>query len=203
MSPQLCPGFRKWLRQPQRRSWPLEVGGGLSYFGTHAANSNPHIDYTAFDGNLLGPSLWADWTFRHIPKSLYGLGIELETRDLDWANSGPDPRLSEFTGEGGVIAKWHRYHNFHPYAKALAGFGSIDFNNGYPGIRNGDHDTRTFYCPGAGAEFRIKNNLWIRGDYEYQFWTDFGRATLEPQGMTIGVTYDMRNFHFSRGQAGY
>ncbi len=197
------PGISQVAPAATQRSLPLEIGGGLSYFSTHAANSNPTIDYTAFDGRLLGPAAWADWTLRRIPRRLYGLGIEAEGRHLAWANSGTDSRLREDTGEGGIIYKWHHYHNFHPYGKMLVGFGSVDFNNGYPYIQNGDHDTRIFYCPGGGADFHITRDLWVRGDFEYEFWTDFGRATLEPKGFTIGVSYDMGNFYFRRRWAGY
>jgi opacity protein-like surface antigen len=87
-----------------------------------------------------------------------------------------------------------------PYGKFLLGYGSIDFNNGYPMIQNGDHDTRTFWCPGGGAEYRIMSDLWIRGDYEYELWSHFGRATLEPKGFTVGVSYDLKDLHFGRKQ---
>ena len=44
------PGISQVAPAATQRSLPLEIGGGLSYFSTHAANSNPTIDYTAFDG---------------------------------------------------------------------------------------------------------------------------------------------------------
>ncbi|MGD0522168.1 MAG: outer membrane beta-barrel protein [Terracidiphilus sp.] len=192
------PLFSQVVPAATQQFWPLEIGGGLSYFSTHAANKNPNIDYTAFDGSLLGPAAWADWTFRRIPHRLYGLGFEVEGRHLAYGNTGTDARLREDTGEGGFIYKWRHYRNFRPYGKAMAGFGSIDFNNGYPYLQNGDHDTRTFYCPGGGAEFHLMGDLWVRGDYEFELWTHFGRAILEPKGFTVGVSYDMRNFHFGR-----
>jgi opacity protein-like surface antigen len=193
-------GFSQVGPSATQPSWAIEIGGGLSYFSTHAANSNPTIDYKAFDGSLLGAAAWIDYTLPHMPHRLYGLGIEAEGRHLAWDNSGTDPSLKEDTAEGGPIYMWRRYHNFHPYGKFLLGYGGIDFNNGYPLTQNGDHDTRTFYCPGGGAEYHIMGGLWARGDYEYQLWTNFGRATLEPKGFTIGVSYDMRNFHFGKQQ---
>jgi opacity protein-like surface antigen len=139
------------------------------------------------------------WTIRRIPHRLSGLGIEGEGRHLAYGNTGTDPLLREDTGEAGVIYTWRHYHNFHPYGKVLAGFGSIDFNGTYPGCpMDCNHDTRTFYSPGGGAEYHLMGALWIRGDYEYEFWSNFGHTILEPNGFTVGVAYDMRNVHFGR-----
>jgi opacity protein-like surface antigen len=197
------PMFSQVVPSATQRSWPLEIGGGLSYFDNHIINfSFPTYEYTAIKGNLLGPAAWADWTLNRIPHRLYGLGIEAEGRHLAWDNSGTDPLLKEDTGAGGVIYMWRHSHNFHPYGKFLMGFGSIDFQGNYTGCtHNCKHDTDTFWDPGGGVEVHIMGNLWARGDYEEEFWTHFGNVTnktIYPRGFTIGVSYDMRNFHFGR-----
>ena len=203
------PGFSQVAPAANERSFPLEVGGGLSYFNTHLINHDfPKAIYPSYQGNLLGPTAWADWTFRRIPHMLYGLGIEVEGRHLSWDNSGADPLLKEDTGAGGVIYMWRHHDNFHPYGKFLVGHGSIDFDGGdYPGCAsNCKHDTDTFYDPGGGVEVHIKGNLWVRGDYEYELWTGYGSPadkTIYAKGFTVGVAYDMRNFHFGRRQAEY
>jgi opacity protein-like surface antigen len=96
------------------------------------------------------------------------------------------------------------WDNFHPYGKFLMGYGGIDFQGTYPGCKlDCNHDSDIFYDPGAGAEYRIRGSLWVRGDYEYELWTNFGKPankTIYPKGFTAGVAYDMRNFHFSRKQ---
>jgi len=79
-----------------------------------------------------------------------------------------------------------------PTAKSWGGYGSIDFDIGVPYYH---HDTRTFIAPGGGIEYRIWHDLWARGDYQYQFWTDFGRGTIEPQGVTVGVSYALGHPH--------
>jgi opacity protein-like surface antigen len=111
--------------------------------------------------------------------------------------------LKENTGAGGVIYKWHHYEKFRPYGKFLMGFGGIDaLTDTSPGCtRDCHHDSDTFDDLGGGAEYRIRHDLWVRGDYEYELWTKFGNPnnkTLYPKGFTVGVTYEMRDFHFGR-----
>jgi len=198
------PMFSQVVPSATQRTWPLEIGGGLSYFNTHIINHQYPTDVDAFlfKGNLLGPAVWIDYTLPHMPHRLYGLGIEAEGRHLSWDNSGPAPLLRENTGEGGVIYKWRSHHNFHPYGKFLMGFGGIDFQGTYPGCKiDCNHDSDTFWDLGGGVEYRIRGALWARGDYEYELWTGFGQPankTVYPRGFTFGVSYDMRNFHFGR-----
>jgi hypothetical protein len=145
---------------------------------------------TDWSGRLAGPTLWIDWNFYRGPSVLRGLGIEVEGRDLNYTRTGGDPKLRQDTVEGGAIYSCLHYRNFHPYAKFLAGYGSIDFNVNLPGYT---HDSRTVYAPGGGVEYRAWRNVWVRSDYEYQFWTDFfHHHALNPNGLTIGVPYDFR-----------
>jgi hypothetical protein len=107
----VMPGFSQVVPAVTQRSLPLEIGGGLSYFSTHLTNHEyPTFDYKAFDGSLLGPAAWIDYTLPHMPHILYGLGIEAEGRHLSWANTGTDPLLRENTGAGGIIYMWRHYH---------------------------------------------------------------------------------------------
>ena len=97
--------------------------------------------------------------------------------------------MRQDTGEGGAIYTWNRYRNFRPYAKYLVGIGSIDFATSGPY----SHDTFAVFSPGGGAEYRAWRHVWIRGDYEYQFWHHtFGPDDLNPNGITIGASYDFR-----------
>jgi len=48
---------------------------------------------------------------------------------------------------------------------------------------------------GGGIEVRAYRNVWVRGDFEYQFWPDFYKnktpaGSLTPQGATLGAVYD-------------
>ena len=45
--------------------------------------------------------------------------------------------------------------------------------------------------PVAGADTRFYESLWLRVNYEYQFWPDFfNHHTLNPHGWDFGVAYD-------------
>jgi opacity protein-like surface antigen len=156
-------------------TWPLVVGVGYSNF---------HTDWS---GRLSGPSFWADWTFNRLPGIWHGVGVELVGRDLNFDRTGGDPKLRMDTISGGPIYTWRRDRRIRPYGKFLFGYGSIDFT-AVPGY---SHDTRTVYTPGGGVDYRFWKNLSVRGDYEYQFWTDFfSHHALNPQGLTVGVDYD-------------
>ena len=202
------PGVSQVAPAATQRSWPLEIGGGFSYFTNHITNKEfPTQLYPQVDANMLGVTAWADWYLRRIPSRLSGLGIEVEGRDLRHGNSGPASRLHEDTGEGGVIYKWRHFHDFQPFGKFLLGYGGIDFQGNYPGCTiNCDHDTDNFYDVGGGAEVHVWRNVWARGEYEEEFLLNFGNAPVEkvtPKGFTIGVAYDLSNVHFLRRQAAY
>ena len=160
------------------RSIPLIVGVGYSNY------------YTDWSGRLSGPSLWIDWSIDQGPSYLKGLAIEAEARDLNYQRSGGVPNLRMDTASGGVIYTWGHFHNFNPYVKYLIGYGSIDFTlQNYPNYK---HDSRTVYAPGGGLDYRVSRGLLVRGNYEYEFWPEFINAhALNPQGLTLGVAYDM------------
>ena len=46
-------------------------------------------------------------------------------------------------------------------------------------------------APGGGVDYRVGGGVSLRADYEYQFWRHiFGPRDLNPNGITIGATYD-------------
>lgn len=168
--------FSQVVPHGTREGLPLNVGLGYS---------NYHTDWS---GRLGGPMFWIDWNFDKAPLLLDGVGVEVEGRDLNYNRSGIDPKLRMDTISGGLIYNWRHYHRFHPYAKFLVGYGSIDFTSPNP---NYTHDTRIVYAPGGGAEYRVYQNVWLRGNYEYQFWPDFfSHHTMNPTGFTVGFAYN-------------
>jgi hypothetical protein len=161
---------------------PLVVGAGYSNF------------YTDWSGRESGATLWIDWNVYKVPRILHGIGLEVQGRDLSFSRTGDNPKLRMDVASGGAIYRYNRYRNLHPYAKFLLGFGSIDFTN--PPSPYYTHDTRTVLSPGGGVEYRVFRNIWVRGDYEYQFWNDwYHHHDLNPQGFTIGAVYDFRHMH--------
>jgi opacity protein-like surface antigen len=173
MSSQVVPAAREG-------GLPIVVGVGFSNF------------YTDWSGRLSGPTIWADWNFYHGPSLLHGFGIEVQGRDLNYFRTGSVTKLRMDTASGGPIYTWRKYRTVHPYGKFLIGYGSIDFN-AFPSLPFYQHESRTVYTPGGGAEVRLWRNVSLRGEYEYQFWHDlFGSGALNPQGLTIGASYDFR-----------
>ena len=143
---------------------------------------------------LSGGVLWADWNFYDHPSFLRGFGFEMEGRDLNYGRTGNVPSLREDTAAGGAIYTLRHYRDIHPYGKFLAGLGSIDFEHLAPAY---SHDSRTFYAPGGGIEYRMWRDVWVRGDYEYQLWTHFflENQTMKPCGITAGASYDFGHHH--------
>jgi hypothetical protein len=158
---------------------PIVIGAGFSDFS---------IDWGP-GKRMEGISAWADWFPNQLPAALNGLGIEVEGRDIDFGRPAGFSKMRQDTGVGGAIYTWNRYRNFRPYAKYLFGIGSIEF----PPSGTYSHDTFLVLSPGAGAEYRAWRHIWIRGDYEYQYWHHtFGPHDLNPNGFTIGAAYDFR-----------
>jgi hypothetical protein len=162
---------------------PLRVGAGYSYYGSD------------WSGRIGGPTVWIDFDVPKLPPSWSGFQFEAEGRDLNYNRTWSrtvDPTLRQYTVAGGVNYAWRYDPAFHPYVKFLAGIGNINFETQHPGYRK---DSRTFYAPAGGVEVRAYRRLWIRGNYEYQFWPDFFRHhTLTPHGFTVGMYYDLSNF---------
>jgi hypothetical protein len=157
----------------------LEAGGGVS---DYSIDSGPGL-------SMEGVNLWGDADFKTLPSVFSGLGLQFEGRDIRWGEPSGVSIHRMDTVTGGAIYTWKRHRAIHPYAKYLIGKGSIDFAP-EPATPNYKHDTRTVYAPGFGGEFHAFRNTWVRADYEYQFWPKlFGFNSLNPNGITLGVTY--------------
>jgi opacity protein-like surface antigen len=160
-------------------SVPIVVGAGFSDFS---------IDWGP-GRRMEGISAWVDWYPNRMPTVLNGLGIEAAGHDINYGLPAGISKMRQDTGEVGPIYAWNHYRNFRPYVKYLLGIGSIDF----PPTGTYSHDTFLVFSPGAGVEYRAWRHVWIRGDYEYQYWHQtFGPHDLDPNGFTIGASYDFR-----------
>jgi opacity protein-like surface antigen len=167
---------------------PLRVGAGYSNYGTD------------WGSRLGGPAVWIAFDLPKVSPAWSGFQIEVEGRDLNYTRSGgnpPDPKLRQYTFAGGVNYAWRYDAAFHPYAKFLVGLGNISFSHmSVPDAPlTYTHDSRAFYAPAGGVDVRVHHRIWIRGNYEYQFWRDFiNHHTLTPHGFTVGVFYDFSRF---------
>ena len=161
--------------------------GSRSQFAIGAGFSDYASDWS---GRYDGGALWADWNPGRGPSFLHGLGLEIEARDLSIDENSLSSKLQLDTIGGGPIYTIRRFRNIHPYAKFLISYASFDFP-GYKQKWHYSHDTRTEYTPGFGAEYRIGHNVWVRGDYEYQFFVNFfNHHAMNPNGFTVGASYE-------------
>jgi len=160
---------------------PIVIGGGFSDFS---------LDWGP-GKRMEGISAWIDWYLNRMPKVLNGLGFEAAGHDINYGRPPGFSKMRQDTAEAGPIYAWNHYRNFRPYVKYLAGIGSIDFP---PPVPDYSHDTFLVLSPAAGVEYRAWGHVWIRGDYEYQYWHQFfgGPHDLNPNGVTVGASYDFR-----------
>jgi len=197
------PGFGQVVPSAEAGGLPLQVGAGVSGF-----NIDWGHDSFGVTRYMEGATLWIDWNLTRLPGPglLRGLGIELEGRDINYGlpaslsnaelhDTGTNMRQD--TGLGGVIYTVRRFRKVRPYGKALAGLGSIDFPPLPASPPTYRHDNRTITAFGVGADIHAWRSLWMRADWEYQFWPGlFGSShDLTPTGITIGAVWDFRGIH--------
>jgi hypothetical protein len=161
--------------------WPFVVGAAFSDFSTDM-----------FSKHMQGPTVWADWNPNRGPSFLRGFGVEAEGRDLD-SGQPQGQQLRQVTAGGGPIYTWHYSRNFHPYGKFLFDYGAMDHIKDPRLPPSYTADKWIIYACGGGAEYRAWRKVWIRADYEYQFWKVElfpSNGFLNPQGFSVGVSYD-------------
>jgi hypothetical protein len=170
---------------------PLGVGGGFSDYDTDYYRP----DLPFWSGRMTGASAWADYNIFH------GLGVEAEGTYL--FGNKPTPflppseirgSLSEKTIQGGLIYKYHPVFKLRPFAKILGGEGKVDFPSTNPFYTS---ENSGLISAGGGIEYRLWRTVFVRGEYEYQWWKDFrsNSQSLNPSGFTIGATYYLRGVH--------
>lgn len=166
--------------------FPIVVGGGYSNYYTEL-----------FPNRMYGTALWADWHPQQIPSFLKDFGVESEFRMLNFGQK-PDlnrhVRMYEFGG--GPMYTVNRWNSFRPYAKLNMYYVGMNHAYFYRNPHNGDLSEHWVGgAPGGGLDYRVAHNIWVRVDYEYQFWkVNFspGHSWLNPQGFTVGAAYDFR-----------
>lgn len=154
----------------------LQVGAEASAFNTDAI-THP-VEY--------GVGLYADFDV------LPFLGLEGEGRTIQF-NEQDHLRQDALLGGARIFKQWQRAR---PYGKVMLGLGSADFPAGTL-ARNPhqQHDTLPVGVLGAGLDYALKPRLWVRADYEYQFWHGYGRSTeggtgfLNPWGVSVGISW--------------
>jgi opacity protein-like surface antigen len=156
---------------------PITVGVGISDYD---------LDYGP-GRRMQGPVAWASVNIFH------GLGIDVSARSI-FINTPLDlTRMQQSTFLGGVYYEGPRIWIMRPFVRAAAGIGVIEFPSNNPKYTR---DSYSVGAPSAGLDFKVSNHVALRAQYEYQFWKDYqGVQYLEPQGVTLGVSYALRGRH--------
>jgi opacity protein-like surface antigen len=169
------------------------AGAGFSYFSSDIGIAS-----------ISGGTLWVNYALSKMPSFLYGIGLELEARDLQPHGRVKKPILREDTAGIGLTYNFKNYRNVRPYAKAVFGPGNIDF------VAGADHrfnESRIATSLGGGFDVRTYRNLWVRADYVYQYYPDFYTSKvapnptggrLDPHGFTFGAVYHLAREHSAR-----
>jgi hypothetical protein len=167
--------FAQAVEAAKMSSIHLKAGAGMDYWDT---------DYS--DRWKFGPAAWAG------AELWRGWGLQVEGHSL--IGGGDLPEYKYYVGEGGIVYTLHRWHKIEPFAKAELGYGGLSF----PRPSSTSHDTRTTWALGAGLEYHNYRRIWTRADFTYDGFPSFlsyvtlEKHTLNPTGITLGVSYHFR-----------
>ena len=131
----------------------FSAGGGVSVFDPDFSYSGPAYG----QGEMLGPTVWADCFPQPLLKYLSGVGVEAEMRDITFHRSPSQPsNLREVTAGGGLIYTWLHFARIHPYGKFLAEQGSAEFASPSGQRLNA---SRLVTVEGGGVEYRATRKI--------------------------------------------
>lgn len=164
---------------------PSARAGGLP-IAISVGVSDYDLDYGP-GRRMQGLVIRAGWNLFH------GLGIDGNARTI-FMNTPPQlTRMQQTTYLGGVYYESRAFWKIHPFARIGGGIGEIEFPSRNPLYTR---DSYSVYAPSGGIEYPITRKVYARGEYEYQFWKQYhGPRDLNPQGVTVGVTYYPSGMH--------
>ena len=129
--------------------------------------------------DIQGVTAYADFDFwQH-------LGIEAEYHYLALVTPTDLAEESLLFGPRFVLPR----KRYNLYAKAVAGIGNINIQLAADNPQGGAGKYLA-YGIGFGIDYKVKQHIVVRADYEYQHWTYL--TGLTPSGVTVGVAYRFR-----------
>jgi opacity protein-like surface antigen len=153
----------------------LQIGGTFNYASADYASET-----------LIGGGAYATFDFK------YHWGIEAEVHQLN--NFNTTTAIYERTYEIGPRYVLH-HGRFAPYIKAMYGRGVFNFNYNYPpvdGSPTGGTAANLAYnlgSVGVGVDYRLRNSINLRAEYQYQDWFGFVPNDLTPSLLGVGIAY--------------
>jgi hypothetical protein len=144
-------------------------------------------------GDLFGPTAVFDFNWHE------KYGVEGEARWLHYHGYGGEVESNYIAGPRYRV---FRYHRFDGWFKLGLGGGWITTPN-YPaaGSLKGSY---FLYAPGGTVDYRLTRDMYVRADYEWQFWPSFAgpptynsttgtvvqnNSGLTPNGFSVGLIY--------------
>lgn len=143
-------------------------------------------------GSTFQPDYWGGLVAGTSPNRLYGYGTYVDVRLSRWLQveaEGRWLRLNELSDIGqsnyliGPRLPIHRFGRLTPYAKVLAGYGTMTFEQNLATGRFTD------IAYGGGVDYKLSRRLSARGDFEYQQWPKWVNSSLYPYGASVGIGY--------------
>lgn len=144
-------------------------------------------------GSLFQPDYAGTGVPAQSPKDLLGWGAYVDLRLTHWIQiegEGRWLRANEFENirEDNYLVgprfPIHQTRHYKPYAKALFGYGQMNFQYNFAYGHFAD------IALGGGVDVPLTRKLTVRAiNFEYQLWPNWLNGTLKPYGGDVGLSY--------------
>jgi opacity protein-like surface antigen len=124
---------------------------------------------------LIGPGAYVDLRFSR------WVQVEAEGR---WLRFNQFAEINQDNYLIGPRVPIRRFGRFTPYGKVLIGFSKMNFQNSYA------YGRFTDIAYGGGVDMKLNDRWTLRPvDFEYQQWPNWINGTLNPYGVSVGISY--------------
>jgi hypothetical protein len=127
------------------------------------------------------------------PSGLIGIGAFVDVRLTRWIQPEAEGRWLRFHSPQNIYednyligprVPLHRFWKATPYAKVLAGEGTMNFAYNYA------YGRFTDIAYGGGVDIKLTKRMSLRAvDFEYQQWPKWLQSSLYPCGVSAGISY--------------
>lgn len=167
-----CPAGAQVVYSGRRQEARLTVGLMGSVFQPDYSGTGVPAEAT---NRLYGYGGYVDWTIRH------WVQVEGEAR---WLRLNAKDNIREDNYLIGPRVPLPGYWRLQPYAKALVGYGRMNFQYDYAYGRFAN------IALGGGVDVHLTRKLTVRAvNFEYQMWPNWVNGTLKPYGGDVGISY--------------
>jgi hypothetical protein len=144
-------------------------------------------------GSLFQPDYAGTGVPAQAPNRLYGVGTYVDLRIRHWVQLEAEGRWLRFNQYENIYednyligprVPIHETRRYKPYAKALFGYGKMNFQYNYAYGHFAD------IALGGGVDVPLTRKITLRAiNFEYQLWPNWLNGTLKPYGGDVGISY--------------